>query len=338
MPYRPSGMIPVRRRIELGELLPGEGPLTLEADIFLPAHLRTPPVALFCLSGGALTRAYYHLQAAAAGPQADGAPAPAGDDFSFAASMSANGFIVVTLDHLGTGGSSRPRDGFALTPDVLTTAQGLAVDSICHDLRAGHIPGQSQPLAELHTIGVGHSMGAMLTALQQARDRRHSALILLGFSTYGLAPALTAEEAAFAADPQGARANVARLARTRSRGDPYPEVVSSPQSRDLFAGKNADRRGVEALQKTRTPLLVTAGLFAMIPGSSAPECAQIDTPVFLAVGDRDIVGPPHEIPASFPASSDVTLLVLPATGHCHFLFASRRLLFSRAQGWIEALL
>jgi pimeloyl-ACP methyl ester carboxylesterase len=76
----------------------------------------------------------------------------------------------------------------------------------------------------------------------------------------------------------------------------------------------------------------------MIPGSSAPECARIDTPVFLAVGDRDIAGPPHQIPASFSGSRDVTLLVLPETGHCHFLFASRRGLFTRAQGWVEAVL
>jgi alpha-beta hydrolase superfamily lysophospholipase len=321
---------PVERWIEVGELLPGEGSLKIAADVFLPERPRAPAVALFCLPGGALTRAYYHLEVDDPGYDAAG--------FSFAAWMATNGFIVITLDHLGTGGSSRPRDGFALTPDVLVTAQALAVDSICNDLLAGRVPGQTQPLAELHTIGVGHSMGAMLTALQQSRDRQHAALILLGFSTHGLAPALTAEEATFAADPQGARRNVVRLARLRSNGNPYPEIASSPQSRDLFAGKNADRRGVEALQKARTTLLVTAGLFSMIPGSCAPECAQIDTPVFLALGDRDIVGPPHQIPASFPASPEVSLLVLCATGHCHFLFPSRRQLFSRMQAWIEAVL
>jgi pimeloyl-ACP methyl ester carboxylesterase len=325
-------MAPIERRIEVGELLSGEGPLSVAADIFLPPRLRTPPVALFCLPGGALARGYYHLE-----------PTPGlesgrdGGDFSFAAWMVSHGFIVVTLDHLGTGGSSRPRDGFELTPDVLTTANALAVDSIRADLLAGRVEGQARPLAELQTIGVGHSMGAMLTTLQQARDRRHAALILLGFSAQGLAPALSAEEATFAADPPGARHNVVRLARVRS-GEPYPEMASSAQSREIFAGKNADRRGVEALQRARTQLLVTAGLFSMLPGSSAPECAQIDIPVFLAVGDRDIAGAPHQIPASFPGSRDVTLLVLPATGHCHFLFASRRRLFARAQGWVETVL
>jgi pimeloyl-ACP methyl ester carboxylesterase len=331
-------MAPVERRIEVGELLPGEGPLSVAADIFLPPRLRTPPVALFCLPGGGLARGYYHLEPTPGLEPTSGLePGHDGGDFSFAAWMVARGCIVVTLDHLGSGGSSRPRDGFELTPDLLTTANALAVETIRADLLAGRVAGQTQPLAELRTIGVGHSMGAMLTAMQQARDRRHSGLILLGFGTQGLAPALSAEEATFAADPLRARHNVVRLVRTRS-SEPYMEMASSAQSREIFAGKNADRRGVEALQRARTQLLVTAGLFSMLPGSSAPECAQIDTPVFLAVGDRDIAGPPHRLPASFPGSRDVTLLVLPATGHCHFLFASRRRLFARAQGWVEEIL
>ena len=318
----------MERRVEVGELLPGEGALSVAADIYLPLRMRSPPTALFCLPGGALTRGYYDLQ-----PDPAPEPARSAADFSFARSLAARGFIVVTLDPLGVGGSSRPRDGFELTPDVLTKANAAAVDSICSDLRAGGVAGGGPPLEELRTIGVGHSMGAMLTAMHQARECRHAGLMLFGYSTRGLAPALSPEEAAFADDPAGTRQNVVRLARARSR-EPYPEINSS-QGRGLFAGKGADRRGVEALQSARAELLITAGLFSMIPGSSAPEFVRLDIPIFLAVGDQDIAGPPHEIPASFPAAPDVTLLVLPATGHCHFLFASRRHLFARASDWLE---
>ena len=312
-------IVPVERRVEVGELLTGEGRLIVAADIFLPPRMRSAPTALFCLPGGAMAKGYFDLEPG---------------DFSFAARMAGEGFIVVSLDHLGTGASSSLQDGFELTPDVLTAANALAVDAIRAELLAGRVEGQAQPLSELQTIGVGHSMGAMLTAMQQARFHQHAALILLGFSTQGLAAALSPEEAAFAGNPVGARANVVRLARIRSRA---PSAFSaSAQVREFFAGENAERRGVEALRKMRTGLLVTAGLFSMIPGSSAPECSQIDTPVLLAVGDRDIAGPPHQIPANFPASRDVTLLVLPATGHCHFLFASRQRLFARAQDWVEA--
>jgi hypothetical protein len=43
------------------------------------------------------------------------------------------------------------------------------------------------------------------------------------------------------------------------------------------------------------------------------------------------------VPASYPGSADITLLVLPATGHAHFLFDSRHHLFDRAASWCEAI-
>jgi len=312
---------PAARLVEVGELMPGEGTLTVAADVFVPSRMRSPPVALFCLPGGALTRQYYHLRAEG--------------DFSFAAYMASRGFIVVTLDPLGVGDSTRPRAGFELTPRLLAQANSLAVEILREDLKSGRVTGQALP--QLQSIGVGHSMGAMLTILQQAEYGGHAALVLLGFSAQGLPAALSAQESSYAADPAGARANLVRLARLRG-SDPYPEITRSAQSKELFAGANADRRGVEALQRARSSLLLSAGLFSMIPGSTAPECAQIDTPLLLGVGDRDIAGPPHEIPASFPASRDLTLLVLPATGHCHFVFDSRHRLFERVASWCEAIL
>jgi pimeloyl-ACP methyl ester carboxylesterase len=160
--------------------------------------------------------------------------------------------------------------------------------------------------------------------------------MLFGFGTKGLVVALSEEEKRFAGDPAGTRANLVRLARLRSP-DPYPPVPRTQQGRDLFAGATADRRGVEALNRVRAELLLTAGLYSMIPGSALPDCAQIKVPLLLALGDRDMAGPPHEVPASYPGSSDITLLVLAATGHAHFLFDSRHHLFERAASWCEAI-
>ncbi len=316
-----STVSPLSRRIEVGELLRGEGALTIAADIFLPQRLRAAAAVLFCLPGGALNRRYFDLQGEG--------------DFSFAAHLTSHGFIVAALDHLGIGDSSRPRDGFELTPEVLAHANAIAMDAIRTELRAGHLTGMALP--QLQSIGVGHSMGAMLTAMQQARHGGHAGLILFGFSTRGLTTALSPEELSFANNPAGARANLVRLARLRA-ADPYPEVPRSAQGRELFAGETADRRGVEALQRARSRLLLTAGLFSMIPGSCAPECAAVDVPVFLALGDRDMAGPPHQIPADYPASPDITLVVLSATGHAHFLFPSRRHLFERVTQWCEVML
>src|SRR5262249_50430940 len=97
-------IVPVRRRVEVGELLPGEGALSIAADVYMPPRLRSPPTALFCLPGGALTRGYYDLQPGHSlqpslslqpNPSLSLDPTPASpqpaDTFSFANSLAAHG-------------------------------------------------------------------------------------------------------------------------------------------------------------------------------------------------------------------------------------------------------
>jgi pimeloyl-ACP methyl ester carboxylesterase len=315
----------LQRSVAVGALLPDEDSLTIAADIWLPdiGALASPPVVLFCQPGGALAKGYYDLVLE------DGSA-----EFSFARHLVAQGCIVVAIDHLGIGASSRPRDGFALTPDVLIAANARAVDELAAQLRNGQLTPELPALPDLVSIGVGHSMGAMLTAMQQARYRSYAAVALLGFGTQGLVDFLPEAARAYIGDAAGARANIERIARGLG-GDPYAQLtITSGSAREIYGG-GADRRAVAALAGARTNLLAVAGMFSMIPGGSAPDCAQIDVPVFLAVGTRDICGPPHLIPAAFTASSDVSLLVLPETGHSHFLFASSARLFARLGGWLS---
>lgn len=314
--------------VAAGDAVPGETGLVIAADLFLPAPdtLATPPRVLFCQPGGALDKRYFSLQLE------DGDNA-----FNFAAQLSARGCIVIALDHLGVGASSRPRDGFALTPHVLAGANAHAVQTLCAQLRAGTLSPSLPALADFIAVGVGHSMGGMLTALQQAHYRSYAAVALLGFGTRGLSDYLSPEARAYADDAAGARAHIAALARAQG-DDPYPELAIAAGNARAIYGGGADRRAVAALAAARTNLLAVAGLFSMIPGSTAPECARIDVPVFLGVGDRDITGSAHAIPASFSASPDVTLQVLAETGHSHFLFPSSAQLCARLAGWIDTVL
>lgn len=306
------------RNLPAGVTLPGEEALTVAVEIFLPPVVAPAPLVFFCQPGGAMTRGYYNLHVE-------------GDSsFSFAWALARRGFIVVTMDHLGVGDSSRPRDGYAVTPDLITAANAAAVATLLAELRAGTCTGQLPPLPALRAIGVGHSMGGLLTVLQQAHYRSYAAIAPLGFSTRGLVEHLNDAERRFVGDPAGARRHIEQLGRERYAA-PYYELTSNPQSRAIFYG--AERSAADALKRVRAALLPAPSLFSMIPGSSAPEAAQIDVPVFLGVGDRDICGPSHELPASFPASNEVVLLVLPETGHSHFLFPTRALLFERIAAW-----
>jgi pimeloyl-ACP methyl ester carboxylesterase len=88
---------------------------------------------------------------------------------------------------------------------------------------------------------------------------------------------------------------------------------------------------------TGSSLLALVGLSSMIPGSIDRQLATIDVPVFIGVGSADIGGPPHAIPASFPASPDVTLYVLANAGHNHNVAPNRGDLWDRMIAWMQQL-
>ena len=311
----------VTLKVDSGVALAGEGALGIAVSVWFPEtpHLHESAVALVCLPGGNMNRRYFDLR-----------PADGDETFSFALQMTARGFVVVALDYLGLGDSSKPRDGYALAPDVLTQACVNATDAILARLRAGLVSPDAPALPQLTSIGVGHSMGAMMTVLLQAQSRAHAAIALLGFSTRGLPEYVPADVRVL--DQAAQRARLVEDARRMFR-EPYPVIRSSGNGAETYGSAKAEARGIAALKAATDCLLPVTAFMSMLPGNVAPEAAQIDVPVFLGLGERDMAGPPHLIPAAFPASRDVTLHILPETGHSHFLFPSRAELFDRMAAW-----
>jgi pimeloyl-ACP methyl ester carboxylesterase len=296
------------RRVPVGDALPGETGLEIAADLFWPEGGGAPAAALFCFPGGGLHRGYFDL---------------AVPGRSFARALAGRGFAVATIDPLGWGESSRPRDGFALVPEAIASANARAVEALAPDLERS---GQRLP-----RIGVGHSLGGLLAIVQQAEHESFVALALLGADTRGLRRMLSQEEREYADRPEAARAELVRLARKRS-GEAWFELPKAARAGAIFGG-DADPAALAAMRWVACDVVSVPALFSMIPGSSRPWAARVRVPVFLGVGERDITGPPHEVPASFPASRGVELCVLPATGHSHFAFPTCELLFERIAGW-----
>ena len=292
--------------------------------MYLPEQLDDTRIALVCLAGGNMNRRYYDLQV-------EGDP-----DFNFATQMTSRGFVVVTIDHLGLGESSRPADGYALTADVIVRANARATGEILARLRAGRLADHLQALPNLRSVGVGHSMGAMLTVLQQAQARQHAGVVLLGFSTRGL-PEFVPEDVRLlaATDVAALRERLAEFAR-RLFVVPYPRLRGSGGGNAaLYGSSGADARGVAALKSATDCLLPVPAFLSMVPGNVAPEAARIDVPVLLMLGEHDMAGPPAEAPRAFGASPDVRLEILPGAGHSHFLFASRQKLFDELARWAD---
>ena len=258
----PAASRPVRSHsvlVDVGVDLADTPVARIAAEIFCPADGQPlAPLAFVCLPGGGVNRRFYDL-----GGEAQ-------PSFSFARQMAAAGLITIAIDHLGVGESSRPADGFALTPEVIVAANARATRDIVSRLQAGvAIPGL-RALPDLATIGVGHSMGGMLTVMQQAADPRHIGLVLLGYSNKGLVKHLAKAAQGLIDAPPLVSQTIGAVAR-QIYTDPYRRLPPAGQGNILFHGAAADRNGVRALKAARDVLLAVAGLQSMIPGSIAPQ-------------------------------------------------------------------
>ncbi len=301
---------PVSVRVDVGPVLPGQGSLAVAADIFVP---NAPPrVLLFCLPGGGVNRQYFNM---------------GGPGNSFAQAMLAHDAVVVTLDHLGVGDSDEPDDRFCLTADNLMRANTRACAAIRQGLCDGTLDPLLPPLNPPLSIGVGHSMGAMLTVVQHAANPTHAALALLCFSTRGLPEVLTDAEKLAATAPDHGRSQAEHLARTRFVGDPSAQAPR-PEGTSPAAA---------ALAPVQDKMLQTSAMQSMLPNNVSAEAALIDVPIYLGVGERDITGRPHRIPASFPACRDIALYVVQGAGHHPFVAAKRHDFFAHIGDWVDTI-
>lgn len=313
----------LRLLLDAGVALPGESALHIAATIWWPTPPQAIHAALVCLAGGGMNSHYFDLR-----------PVGGDESFSFAVQMTQRGYVVIALDHLATGESSKPLDAYALIPELIAQANQNATAEILARLREGRLAPGLPALPNLISIGVGHSMGALLTVLQQALARQHAGIALLGFSTRGLPQFLPADVQDLAADPERLRARLVESAR-RFFVHPYPVIRSSGGDATLFGSTKADPRGIAALKQAADVLLPVPAFQAMLSGNVAHEAALIQVPVFLGLGERDMAGPPGAAPAAFTASASVQLEVLSETGHSHFLFPSRAALFDRLAAWVQ---
>jgi len=75
---------------------------------------------------------------------------------------------------------------------------------------------------------------------------------------------------------------------------------------------------------------------AMITGIVSEDAGRIEVPVFICLGERDISPDPHAEPSYYKRSTDVTLHILPRSGHCHHFASTRNMMWHRVDGWIKS--
>jgi len=329
-------------RLDVSQAVPLPGRFEIAADVIAPAAFpsefseRSPPI-LFCLPGGFLSRRYFDLQ-----NDLQNDAETAGDRlYSFAEAMAKEGFVTIALDHIGVGESSKPEPiegGYSLGVEAIARANQCALELALARLAVGDPSLDLPPCPSPVTIGVGHSMGSMLTVEQQSIARPHRALLLFSFSTRGTPAFLDDAMREYANDPERTRREIGILAR-RSMGSPYPGQAndSDENRRAAFGIGTAPTSAEEALHAASTNLLAVGGLMSMVPGGFAPPAREIDVPVFMIIGDHDLHDDRH-MREDLPHSPDLTSLVLEDCWHCHFVANTRETIWERASGWIREVL
>jgi alpha-beta hydrolase superfamily lysophospholipase len=264
-------------------------------------------IVLCCFPGGGMSKHYFELTG-----------------FDMAGHLAAAGFGVLLVDHPGVGTSDVPDDAWSLTPEVVADLDAVAVTRAVRELGA----------TEARLVGVGHSMGAMLVAYQQARHRPYDGLVLAGFSRSGLPQVLTPSERAVAGSPARIRDSLVALARERFR-TPLPAAPTATS--DMLVGPHVEPEAEAALRESADVLLAVCGMSTLIPGSDADVLAAIDVPVLYAIAEHDIVGPPQGAPSAVSASPDVTVHVVAGAFHNSNVASMRYELWDRIATWARAL-
>ena len=151
------------------------------------------------------------------------------------ATSSDRGFVVVTVDPPAVGESDTPDDGYTLTPEVVADVIAFAVDQVL------------ARWPDARRIGVGHSAGALLTVVQQARHHTYDALGLFGFGRGGH------EQFALSQDERDQAGGIVELTRQRF-GDPLPGGGSTTTSPFLLGGMDVPPEALDGARLGEEPV------------------------------------------------------------------------------------
>jgi alpha-beta hydrolase superfamily lysophospholipase len=314
-PGEKTAMAPTILTFDVTDALPAEVTqgerVTIVARLFVPPE---PPrgrmTVLTCLHGGSYDWRYYHVEV------------PGHPGYSMAEHMAALGHVVITVDQLGVGESSRPANARKAVRQVVAAATHAAMQQAYQRLRDGTLDPRLPPCADLLKVGIGHSMGGMTVITEQAEFATYDLTAVLGHSNFG---------AYIEAD--------GKLVKNSAPFDP-----ASPDYKTL------DRdRVMRSFHWDTTPAAVLAADAAIAvqypailgweaqQGGTEQDAGRITTPIFLVMGERDVSHDPHAELELYSGSPDLTFMVLGEAAHCHNFAPSRRRLWNRLDRWIGSL-
>jgi hypothetical protein len=178
---------------------------------------------------------------------------------------------------------------------------GSAGADVLGRLASGSLADGFPPLRAPTTVGIGQSMGA--TSAGDQAPVVVNAERLTGELTLG-----------------GAGENP--LAWAFHFDDEPADLVA----RDMGGGE---------LPPWRSATVPSCAALGVAPGNVTTEVAAITVPVFVGVGERDVVPNPWLEPFAYRSATDITVFVCPRMAHMHNFASTRELLWQRVHHWAD---
>jgi pimeloyl-ACP methyl ester carboxylesterase len=295
--------------------------LTQKAWLFLPERPADACAVLLCLAGGTYDKHYWHIDI-------DGYPG-----YSFAEHLGDSGYVVIAVDHLGIGDSTDPIASGPVGLGLLAKGDAEVARQVRERLRHGDLH-EDLPPTNAPLIGVGHSMGACLTTMVQVTTHPYDAVVLLG---YGVQITNVYQDTPDAAELEERIQQTIEVSCQLTGAKPTDAHLYAPRGylADLFYAGEVPQDVIDAdtAVQSRTPLRAAAEVTT--PGMVERYAHQVDVPLFLGFGAALDVSPnPYAEPANYTGSPDVTLHLVPSSGHCHNFASHRTQLWDRIARWL----
>jgi len=305
---------PLEFSVDVSGALPpdvsGGQPLLINAWIFLPDAIPDRPTVITLLNGGTYDRRYFHFEV------------PDRTGYSLAEYLCQRGHIVVLPDHLGIGASGRASNQMLVTRHVAAAANHAAMTEIYTRLAAGTMSPAVPALQQMVKVGGGHSMGAFQTITQQAAHRTYDLCLILGYTACGVHLHVDGQMipagggALDFAMPDYILHDRSRLRSTFHWDDVPDDVVA-----------------VDDSLLVTVPYVLSAQSVMM--GIVREDAACIDVPLYINLGERDVSPDPHAEPGYYRSSRDITLHILPRSGHCQNFAETRLEMYKRIDCWMR---
>lgn len=318
-----------------------------------PALLPEQPIVCFAKPGGGYSRGYYtcDLPGPAKGAQADW--------------HARRGWIVVSVDHLGVGNSSLHE--LAKLDYVRLSATAHAAEAqVLGRLAAGTLAEGFPAIAAPLKLGIGQSMGGLMTIIQQGRYHDYDGIGVLGYSAIHTTPqprpgttprpqpwfgrdTLLQQPVHILNGPviaayEGSLSAIDRPSNAGSEmawGFHYDDVDPAVIEQDLAHFNRANfhlpesHEGHDPLPWTSHTFPLPVAVASTTPGICAVEAAAVRVPVLAAFGERDVARYPKDEPRAYMSAPSVDTFICPRMGHMHNFASTRELFWQRIDTWAD---